>query len=112
MADADDDDGEAVGNYTTIQIGLPKLLRPAYHQYILPRITEIARNASLVKRYASQLLNVYLQDDTNELPAATADLQTFFNQAQGLFAENWTPRKGKQSSRSRNPHRSHSDTRV
>ncbi len=85
-ADPDDDDEDAVGNRTSKQVGLPTLLRDAYHQYMLPRISEVARIGSLIRRYASQLINVYLQDDANLVPNKEG-MQTFLNQAQALFVK-------------------------
>jgi hypothetical protein len=91
--DDDDDDG-LIKNRTGEQVGLPVLLRGEYHQYMLPRISEVAGVASRIRRYASQLVNLYLQDAANAMPNKPA-LETFFNQAQGLFCEEFAPQARK-----------------
>ena len=93
MADDVDDDDGLICDRTTEDIGLPALLREEYHKDILPRTTEVAATASRQRRYASQLLNLFLQVDGNTLPAMSK-MQTFLDQAQALFAENSRPRAG------------------
>jgi hypothetical protein len=74
----------------TIRTGLLGILRTEY-QHLQELFRETAVVASVLRRQASLLINVYLNEDGALLP--TQHLQSFFEYAQRLFQANFHPRQ-------------------